>query len=139
MQLEYAFLADAAQASEGKLFVLGGGIDRIFAQSFPAIHSHMTLVLKIELHPAECGREHNLEVELWDPDGTPIGGKLSGTFSAERPNDGSSAFVQVVLDLFNQAFPQPGNYGFQILADGQLLKSMSLRLVKRSEDEPNKS
>jgi hypothetical protein len=36
MELEYAFLADAAQVSDGKTFILGGGVTILWRQQFPA-------------------------------------------------------------------------------------------------------
>ena len=129
MEVEYGFLADGAQtSSDGKLYVLGGGIDRIFAKQFPAVHPMMALVLKIRLHPSECEREHNLELELWDPDGNPIGGKLTAAFSAGRQEKGRDSFVQLVLNILQQQFPRPGDYGFQIVIDGQHKKTASLYL-----------
>jgi len=129
MNVEYALLADAAQTSlDGKLYVLGGGIDRIFAEKFPATHPYLSLVLKMELHPAECEREHELEVELWNPDGNPVGGKLSGTFSADRQAGGRPSFVQLVLNLQSATFEVPGDYAFQIVVDKQLVKSLRLTL-----------
>ncbi len=134
MQLEYAFLADSAQvSSDGKLFVLGGGIDRIYSQQFPATHPYMSLVVKIQLHPAECEREHGLEVELWDPDGNPIGGKVAGKFSAPRQPLGRPSFVQLVMNVLNAEFRGAGDYAFQVVVDGQLLKTLPLTLEQVQE------
>lgn len=129
MDVEYAFLADAAQtSSDGKLYVLGGGIDRIFAKEFPAAHPAISLVLKIRLHPTECEREHALEVELSDPDGKPVGVKLSAKFEAKRQAHGRPAFVQLVLNVLGARFEHPGDYAFQVIIDGQHYKSVSLYL-----------
>src|SRR3990172_13234108 len=129
MEVEYAFLADAAQvSSDGKLFVLGGGINRVFAQRYPTVHPYMTLVLKLHLHPTECDREHTLEVELWDPDGRPVGGKLSGTFSAQRQEKGRPSFVQLVFNILQTQFGAPGDYQFNIVVDGQHIKTLPLSL-----------
>jgi len=43
MHIEYAFLADAADASPtGKLYVLGGGIDELIVPQFPAVHGRLS-------------------------------------------------------------------------------------------------
>jgi hypothetical protein len=136
MEVEYAFLADAAQtSSDGKLFVLGGGIDRIFAKKFPAVHPYMSLVLKMKLHPTECEREHNLELELWDPDGNLVGGKISGKFSATRQKGGRPSFVQLVLSIVQARFTGPGDYAFHIVIDGQHKKEVSLYLEESAGAE----
>ena len=138
MQLEYAFLADSAQvSSDGKMFVLGGGIDRIFSKQFPATHPYMSLVVKIQLHPAECEREHGLEVELWDPDGKSIGGKVAATFSAPRQPGGRPSYVQLVMNVLNAEFRVPGDYAFQIVADGQLLKTLPIHLELLPSEQAN--
>jgi len=129
MDVEYAFLADAAQtSSDGKLYVLGGGIDRIFAKKFPAVHPAMSLVLKMRLHPTECEREHALELELSDPDGNPVGGKVSAKFEARRQEHGRPAFVQLVLNVLQARFEHAGDYAFQVVIDGQHHKSVSFYL-----------
>jgi len=136
MQLEYAFLADSAQvSSDGKVFVLGGGIDRIFSKQFPATHPYMSLVVKIQLHSAECEREHGLEVELWDPDGNPMGGKVAGTFSAPRQPRGRPSFVQLVMNVLNAEFRVPGDYAFQVVVDGQLLKTLPIHVELLQEGQ----
>jgi hypothetical protein len=135
MEVEFAFLADAAQASGNKLYVLGAGFDRIFAAQFPAVHPLMALVLKLKLHPAECDREHNLEVELWDPDGQAMGVKVAAKFSAEKPKPvGRSAYVQLVLNLAQIRFPKVGDYAFQIVVDSQHYKSLPIYLEQVSNE-----
>jgi hypothetical protein len=129
MEVEFAFLADAAQSSNNKLYVLGAGFDRIQAARFPAVHQLMSLVLKLKLHPAECDREHNLEVELWDPDGQAMGVKVAAKFSADKPKPaGRSAFVQLVVNLAQIRFPTAGDYAFQIVVDSQHRKSLPIYL-----------
>jgi len=129
VEVEYAFLADAAQtSSDGKLYVLGGGIDRIYAKKFPIVHSSMSLVLKLKLHPTECEREHTLELELWDPDGNLVGAKVSARFEAKRQERGRPGFVQLVLNVVQATFARPGDFAFQIVIDGQHYKSVSLYL-----------
>jgi Family of unknown function (DUF6941) len=138
MEVEYAFLADAAQtSSDGKLYVLGGGIDRIRAKKFPTAHPSMSLVLKLKLHPAECEREHTLEVELWDPDANLVGGKVSAKFKAKRQERGRPAFLQLVLNAVQTTFTRPGDFAFQIVIDGQHYRSVSLYLEELGSPNSN--
>jgi len=132
VEVEYAFLADAAQATDGKLHVLGAGIDEIRAPDFPCVHPYMSLVVKLELHPSECDRDHGLEIELWDPDGNRIGPQLKGVFSASRDSDHPtrSVFVQMVLNIMGAEFPDPADYAFQVIVNGQHMKEVRLRLVR---------
>jgi hypothetical protein len=130
MEVEYAFLADAADAPSpgGKLYLLGAGFNRIFAESFPVAHPYMALIVKIRLHPTECDRPHALEVDLWNPDGQRVGPTLRGTVQAPRDpsHPARPAFVQMVLGMFGTVFPQAGTYEFHIVANGQHLKAVEL-------------
>ncbi len=129
MEVEFAFLADAAEAPLGsKLYVLGGGIDELGARSFPATHPHMVFVLKLKLHPAECNRTHALEIEFWDPDGRRLEPTIRGQFSASR-NDAYPTrprFVQLLFNLIGLQLPAPGDYDFHIVVNSQHLKTVPL-------------
>lgn len=138
MEIDYAFLADAAQVSEGKLYVLGGGFNRLWARGFPVTHPAMSLVIKISLHAMECDRSHKFEVELWDPDGRRLS-QLGGDFfvAIERDRPAKSGLAQLVLNLQNQQFPVSGDYAFHIAVDGHHLKTLPLSLeLIRQADSP---
>lgn len=59
-------LADAAQAVDSKLYVLGGGWSFIGPQVGP-----MALAILVEVPWHEANREHHLVIELQDTDGHP--------------------------------------------------------------------
>ena len=132
MDVEYALLADSAQVVQGKLYMLGGGIDQIGAYNFPAVHPFLTLAMAIKVYPAECGREHKLEIEVWDQDGTRIGPHLEAKFSTDRRKDDpmKHSLVQLVLNFAQPKFDRPGDYAFQILLNGEMRKTLPLTLVR---------
>ncbi len=139
MEVEFAFLADAAQtSSDGKLYALGAGIDKVFTPGFPVAHSHVSLVVKIKVHPTECDRDHQLEIQLWDPDGKLIGPRLSGQFRASRQAEDATrpGFVNLTLDMVNLEFPRAGAYEFHIILNGEHKKTVPLYLVQRAELAP---
>src|SRR5579864_5470460 len=72
MEVDFAFLADAADVSMGKLFVLGGAFDTIHVASFPATHPILAVVLRLLLSPVDLDRKHNLQILLLDADGKHI-------------------------------------------------------------------
>ena len=82
-------LADAAQAVEGKLYILGGGWS--ITGPGPAA---MAIAIKIEVQWTEANRLHQRELRLLDEDGqvvlvpTPMGDSplvLGGEFEVGRP------------------------------------------------------
>jgi len=127
--LDFAFLADAAEAEPGrKFYVLGGGIDSIGAQSFPVVHPHMSLVMRLLVHPMEADHPHSLDIRLIDTDGRELT-KLEGTFSADAGNRGGrEAAINITLNFQNTRFERAGDYSLELLVNGQHLKSLPLRL-----------
>ena len=82
-------LADAAQAINGKLYILGGGWSTIGPDPVPS-----AIAIKIEVPWDEANKRHKLKFELVDADGrpvtvpTPTGEKpvqLEGDFEVGRP------------------------------------------------------
>ena len=127
--LEFAFLADAAEAEPGrKFYVLGGGIDQITGPEFPLTHPHMSLVMRFLVHPPEIGRAHRLEVRLVDADGGELA-KIEGDIQT-APGDaiGREVAVNMVINLANSRFEKPGDYAFDIMMNNQFQKSLPLRV-----------
>src|SRR3954469_19171802 len=88
MDLDFAFLADAADVSVGKLFVLGGAFDTIHVPTFPATHPMLAVVLRLLLSPHDLDRKHNLEILLLDADAHHVAsakGELTVPKSAGSP------------------------------------------------------
>ena len=68
--IDFAFLADAAETIPGQKFhVLGGGIARIGGRRFPLRHPHLALVIGLQVTAPETEREHEIRFVLLDPDG----------------------------------------------------------------------
>jgi hypothetical protein len=82
-------LADAAQAVEGKLFVLGGGWSVTGPQPVPS-----GIAIKIEVPWNDANRNHSWELVLTDADGRPVEAptpagvqqvRVNGNFEVGRP------------------------------------------------------
>ena len=128
--LDFAFLADAAEAEPGrKLYVLGGGIDRISGPSFPLVHPHMALVMRFLVHPTELGRSHRLEVRLVNADGRELA-KIEGDIqtAAAEETFGREVGVNMVINMTSTRFENPGDFAVDILMNNQFQKSLSLRV-----------
>jgi hypothetical protein len=126
--IEFAFLADAADARPGNKFaVLGGGIDRIGGQTFPLTHPHVALVIGLSVTASELRREHEIRFALLDDRGNEL---TSGTASivAHGENDGRDSILTFAVDLWNLTFPVPGDFTFRILIDGSERKKLPLTI-----------
>lgn len=127
--LDFAFLADAAEAEPGhKLYVLGGGIEQIAGPEFPLTHPRMSLVMRFLIHPTELGRAHHLEVRMVDADGHSLA-RIEGDIETQPTEaTGREVPVNMVINLTNSRFEQPGDYALDIMMNNQFQKSLPLRV-----------
>ena len=124
--IEFAFLADAADAQPGQKFhVIGGGIDRISGQTFPLVHPHVALVIGLRITIPELGREHEVSFTLLDGRGREVASG-SANLMAQREADGRDSLITFGVDLWNLSFQLPGDYSFRILVDGSERKRLPL-------------
>ena len=132
MELDFAFLADSAQAVGGKLFVLGGAFDTINAPKVPVIHNTMSLAVRLLFDVSEIGRHHQLEVDIVDADGRRIaraGGPLFLEKNPHTPAGWNQGFLAVV-NFINLKFEKFGDYGVKIIFNNTTIKSIPLRVIE---------
>ncbi len=133
--IEFAFLADAADARPGQKFaVLGGGVSRIGGPRFPLRHPHLALVVGLLVTSPELGDEHELRFVLLTPDGVELS-SASASIVANGPSDGRDTVLTFSLDLWNLTFPEHGDYSIRILVDGSERKRLPL-VVELRESLP---
>lgn len=134
-EIDFAFLADAAETVPGQKFhVLGGGITRLGGPTFPLRHPHLALVLSLTVTAPELDREHELRFVLLDPDGGEIAGATSQIVAHGSP-DGRDTNITFSIDLWNLTLPAPGDYSFRILVNGSERRRLPL-IVARSMETP---
>src|SRR3989304_2646878 len=130
MELTLAFLADAANLSEGgKLNVLGM-FNQIYSDTFPYRHPSMTCVVRFTASPAEFGKPKEVELTIMYPDGKPLG-TLRGQTTVPTPLDGKRAYVELILGLNGIPFERPGDYQFAILVGGEEKGSIPFEVRQR--------
>ena len=116
MKLELFLAADYANITgDGKLNVMG--IFRVVkATNFPARHPSMHLVIKMVAELGEYGVSRNLFVKLLSPDGNELM-ELSGKIDVPVGSGGLTPEVNVILELKDLIFPEPGPYQFVVMVD----------------------
>ena len=139
-EIDYAFLADAAQATPGQKFnVLGGGLDHIGGQTYPLRHPHLALVIGIRVTAAELDRAHELRFVLLDPDGREVAA-ASSNLTVHGRSDARDRPVTLAIDAWNLTFPSPGDYSFRLLVNGSERRRIPLVLVRlAASDAPTTS
>lgn len=124
--IEYAFLADAADARPGQKFaVIGGGVTRLGGAQFPLNHPHLALVCGLTVTTPEFNVEHDLQFVLIAPDGQQLS-NATAKIVANGPPDGRDTVLTFSLDMWNLSFPGAGDYSIRILVDGSERKRLPL-------------
>jgi hypothetical protein len=133
VELRAALLADAAyvSATDNKLFIHGGGWDRLYCPAFPATHPSLALVLLLHVEYSEALDAHRLEVIL-EHDGEPLGPRAEATMNVGHPPGtapGAPTSVPFVVTFAMLTFDGPGRLEWVIVADGEDLGRVPLELV----------
>ena len=116
MKLELFLAADYANiTNSGKLNVMG--IFRVInSATFPVRHSSMHLVIKLAPELGEYGVSRDLFVKLLDPNGNELVG-MSAQIHAPKTAGGMPPEINVIMELKDTVFPQPGPYQFVVLVE----------------------
>jgi len=132
--IEYAFLADAADARPGQKFaVIGGGVTRLGGGQFPLRHSHLALVCGLTVTTTEFNKEHDLQFMLLSPEGQQLS-NAAAKVVANGSNDGRDTVLTFSLDMWNLSFPTPGDYSIRIMVDGSERKRLQLVVEQQLGD-----
>lgn len=132
MKLTAAFLADAAQTENGKLFVHGGGWDTIGATQFPTTHPTMALVWILKVDYDEALEDLPIQVELLTEDNQPVGPRVEGVINAghaPRKKRGTPTFIPQTFTLNLLKFDAPGGYHFRIASGDEELGSVPFQII----------
>ena len=130
-EIDFAFLADAADARPGQKFnILGGGVTRIGGLAFPLVHPHLALVVGLTVTAAELGQDHELRFVLLAPNGTELSRAEAQIRADGWAAGGGDTSVTFALDLWNLTFAEPGDYSLRILIAGSERKRMTLTLER---------
>ncbi len=106
MEVEWLILADAAQVVGNKLYLLGGGWDRLVVNKQFPIDQRLALALSIKVPWNETNQKHAFEVELISEDKNSEAPKslvkAGGQFEVGRPVgiiQGQEQRFQLALDM----------------------------------------
>ncbi|MFZ1060391.1 MAG: hypothetical protein WAP47_14490 [Candidatus Rokuibacteriota bacterium] len=132
-------LADAAQAVNGKLYILGGGWSIKGPDPIPT-----AIAIKIEVPWDEANKVHRMELALLDADGqpvivpTPIGDRpvqLTGNFEAGRPpglKPGTPLDVALAINIGPLPLPPDRRYVWRCSIDDKFEEDWQVAFTVRS-------
>ena len=134
--IEYAFMADAAEAQPGRKFaVIGGGVSRLGGPVFPLRHPHLALVVGLRVAATELDADHEVRFVLLRPDGEELTSGAAG-IRANGPGDGRDSVLTFSVDLWNLVFDTSGEHSMRLLVDGQERKRLDLLVERRDPAAP---
>ena len=134
-------LCDAAQVSDGKLYILGGGWSMTGPDPVP---SAVALKIDVDWHEAETS--HHWELFLEDADGRPVlmetpdGSQpveVRGEFSVSQPQgipEGSPIDVALAVNLGPIPLAPGTRFAWRLTIDGDSLPGASLGFTTRPRD-----
>ena len=118
MKIEYALLADAAQAVGGKVFILGGGWNLYRSASYPA-PVQFAVAIGLGFSTNEVGMKYPLNIAIADESGVPIVPEMKGQVETGQPAPDvpktASVKIPVAINI-NMSLPHPGTYGIVVTA-----------------------
>ena len=118
MKIEYALMADAAQAVGGKIFVLGCGWNLFRSPNFPA-PVQLAVAIGLGFTFDEVGSKYPLSVVIADEAGVPIIPEMKGQVETGQPalDVPKTATVKIPVAInINLSLPHPGTYGIVVTA-----------------------
>jgi hypothetical protein len=125
-------LADYALGhADGKVYILGGGLEILKPPTLPAVIPNLSFVVKIEFSPAETGRPRVIEVVPLDSDAHPLSPPARVDVTPQHNPDypGLPVSVQVVLNIRDLKIERAQSLAFAVLVDGHEVASVPLHVL----------
>lgn len=140
IRVDCYLLADAAQESNGKLFILGGGWSQIHVAGPDVAVPSIALAMRVVVPWGETNRNLRFEIQLEDLDRNKLLGDAPvAEIAVGRPPDlppGSEQPVPLALTFNNLVFQRPGNYMFTISLDDVELNRAVFTVLFPGENRP---
>ncbi|HEY4025434.1 MAG TPA: hypothetical protein VGO86_03300 [Candidatus Dormibacteraeota bacterium] len=120
MEVDFLLVADRAEAVNGKLYLLGGGWDRISLAQFPG-QANFDLALGVLVGYTETNERHEFSLTLEDDDNQVVLGPITGQFELGRPPGLKPAQAQRFIVAVRGPFPlaSPGCHHWVLALDGR--------------------
>lgn len=120
-------LCDYAQVRQGLLFVLSGGITRVYRPRLPATLGVKAAVL-VEIGFAEVARGHQLVVAVKHVGTAQEMGRMTSGFRAASGalEPGESLYVPIVVDLAAVPIREYGAHDVQVSVDGAVPAQLTI-------------
>ena len=131
MNIEWLMIADAAEVVGNKLYVMGGGWDKLSVGGDFPTSRQIGIAVSFTVPWSETNERHEFELEVATEDFQTLH-KANGGLEVGRPagaTPGSDQRVQIAANA-NLTFNKPGQYVVIARLDGQETRTVTLHVVK---------
>jgi hypothetical protein len=135
VEIEWLILADSAQVVANKLYLLGGGWDRIAANKGFPFDQHCAIAIAVKVPWNETNQKHTFEVEFLSEDQNTEEpksiAKINGQFEVGRPAGipmGQDQRIQLAIDM-GLKIDCPGTKVVIARINGTELRRLSFNVV----------
>lgn len=135
--VEFLLLADRAEAANGKLYVMGGGWDRVMPPA-PGVAVPLSFAVSILVPWNATNRDFALTITIQDADGQPTDFKAEATINTGRPPyviQGHSQRVIIAIPMALLAFAKDGRYEAQAAINGTEMASAPFTVQFQSQTQ----
>ena len=131
MRLDFLILADKAEAIGGKLYLMGGGFDRVGMTALPG-PARFDVAMGLLVGYNETNLKHGFELRCEDPDGNLVFPAVQGTFEVGRPAGMTAGSEQRALMVFGGpfTFQATGDYCWVVALDGERQPATRFRIER---------
>lgn len=114
MEIDFLILADAVEATNGKLYMLGGGWDRWSSPAYPA-PIRMGIAVGLLIPWDETNQRHRIGITIEDSDGSQVLPPISGDVEVGRLPGLRPGITQRAMMAINAGFPLPRPARYEVV------------------------
>lgn len=129
VQVDFAFLCDAATESGGKVHAIGIGFERINVRALPVVHPRAVAVVRFGFNRGDEG-DHHFRVRISDADGRDIAPPVEGNVALALGDEASSGKANMIVDLVQLDLRNAGPHEVSVAIDGQELVNLAFEVVQ---------
>ena len=130
IRIPFAVIADSANVSrEGKLNILGI-FQNIGANTVPATHPQISLVLTFQAERGDANSEHPIKIQMVGEDGEVIINIEANLKFSMPPSGEHSVLAHQIFQVANIPFTRFGTYDFNIFVNNEVRKTVSLNVIE---------
>lgn len=130
MEVEWLIMGDFAQVVDNKLYLQGGGWDRLTVNSAFPLEHRVGIAASFRVPWNETNQLANVQIEVVTDDGDSVA-KIEGQFKVGRPADhppGQDQRTQIAGNL-TLKLERPGTYAIEARLEGQVGKRTQFNVV----------